>query len=230
METLTHSQLFSAVTSRAGMTFIGIDSLSDARALKNGNPFSEKTILKQSRFVGHVGASYENAVIREAAKQGIASDFESAPLPWGSWEIPNKIISHKGERYLRTQTIAKVRKTRPAVVKYRDITGKFLSYNEVEPFLPKPSFSALQSAEGLASEVEQVHIRTFKFSSLLRVRINGKTYKVIPDEGWTPPEKVSKPKKQRVFDINSKEEAAEKVNEILHRAVLDVIASGDSRQ
>lgn len=181
MQTITHSQLVSAVTARAGMTFIGIDSLTDAKALKTGNPFPEKTILKKSCFVGHVGASYGNAVIREAAKEGFASDFEPEALPWGEWEVINKVIIHKGERYLRTQTIGKVRRTRPAVVKYRDVTGKFLSRDQVKDFLPKVSVSARQTEEGLIGEKAQVQVRSFKFSSLLRVRVGGKTYKVIPD-------------------------------------------------
>lgn len=176
METITHTQLVAAIVAKSGTTFIGINSLTDAKAKKTGNPFPEKTILKQSRFVGTIGADYQAAVQRESG-----SDFQAQSLPWGKWETKGKIIVHKGERYVRTQTIGKQRKARPAVVKYRDVTGKFLSKNEVAPFLPPVSFSSRQEDVGLTSEAVQVQPRTFKLSSLLRVRMNGRTFKVIPD-------------------------------------------------
>lgn len=181
MQTITQSKLIQVLVSRAGTTFVGIDSLTDARAKKTGNPFPEKTILKQSRFVGTIGADYGSAVNRELVKQGAAGEFEAQALPWGEWEHAGKVIIHKGERYLRTQTIGKQRKARPAVVKYRDVSGKFLSRAEVAPFLPAVSNSARQEESGLTETEVQVQPRTFKLSSLLRVRLNGRTFKVIPD-------------------------------------------------
>lgn len=178
MKTITHSQLIQTLVSRPGTTFIGIDSLTDSKARKTGNPFPEKIILKQSRFVGTIGADYQAAVQRESG-----SDFQAQSLPWGEWETPGKVIVHKGERYIRTQTIGKQRKSRPAVVKYRDVTGKFLSKEAVAPFLPPVSFSSRQEDVGLTDSTVQVQPRTFKLSSLLRVRVGGETFKVIPDAG-----------------------------------------------
>jgi hypothetical protein len=177
LQTITHSALVNLIASRPGTTFVGIDSLTDARAKKTGNPFPNQKILKQARFVGTIGADYEAAVQRESGSK----NFESKSLPWGEWEIPNKLIIHKGERYIRTQTIGKQRKSRPAVVKYRDSEGKFLSKNEVAPFLPAPSFSSRQEDVGLEETAAQVQPRNFKLSSILRVRVGGRTFKVIPD-------------------------------------------------
>jgi len=180
METITHNELIELLASRKGTTFIGIDALTDSGALKTGNPFPGKVILKQSRAVATVGADYGSAVNREIEKAGGSESFEAQSLPWGEWSIPGKVISHKGEFYLRTQTIPRQRRNRPAVVKYRDREGRFLSRDAVSPYLPKEKESAKQEKAGLEGVESQVKPRNFKFSSLLRVRVNGKTFKVVP--------------------------------------------------
>lgn len=174
MKTLTHSAFIQALASHSGAAFVGLDTLTDSRARKTGNPFG--TIYKQARFVGTIGADYGAALNRET--NGAA--FEVAPLPWGEWYTPGKVISHKGGFYLRTQTIGKQRKARPAVVKYRDASGKFLSRKDVAPFIPAPSHSVKQEAVGLSDSTVQVQPRNFAFDSILRVRFNGQTFKLIP--------------------------------------------------
>lgn len=48
-----------------------------------------------------VAYSYQNAVNNRLEKEGKNADFVSEPLPWGEWLIPNKLITHKGNIYLR---------------------------------------------------------------------------------------------------------------------------------
>lgn len=186
MFTLTHSELLQRLSNLNGAAPVGIVALTDAKALKTNNPFPNRTVMKQVRAVGFVGANYEAAVKREGERQGAeaAGFFVAASLPWGKWEIPHKVISHKGALYLRTQTTPGQRNRQPAkVLAYRDTAGKFLSRDEVKPFLPAPSYSVKQGNVGIGEDAsEQVMVRTYAFSSLRKIRLEGITYNVVPDE------------------------------------------------
>ena len=61
----------------------------------NGDIFVEKT-----EYV-NIKLSYEASVNRQRVREDIEPDFVSEPLPWGEWVIPNLVIVHKGEYYLR---------------------------------------------------------------------------------------------------------------------------------
>ena len=50
--------------------------------------------------------SYENAVNNRLEAAGEERTFEAQSLPWGEWLIPNKLIAHNGEIYLRYYTYA----------------------------------------------------------------------------------------------------------------------------
>jgi hypothetical protein len=177
MKTITHKQLVEKLQNSKGAVIVGIEALTDAKPLKTGNPFDG--INKQVRAVGFVGANYAKAVQREGERQGAegAAEFVAESRPWGEWVVPSKVATHKGEFYLRTQSTPGQRERQPArLLAYRDNAGKFLSPDEVKPFLPKRAESAKQASAGLA---EKVNVREYKFSSLLKVRIGGETFKVV---------------------------------------------------
>jgi len=179
MQSLTHTQLFDIIKNSKGTAIIGIEALTEPKVRKTGNPFS--AILKHVRAVAFVGAGYGKAVRNEGERQGAteAATFQAAPLPWGTWEVENKIITHKGARYLRTQSTPGQRKRQAAkVLSYRDAEGRFLSPEAVKPFLPEKSDSARQSAVGLA---EKIQVNTYKFSSIRKVRIAGQSFAVVAD-------------------------------------------------
>lgn len=175
MQTINHSQLLELVKSQNGAKPVGFTALTDAKARKTGNPFGQ--VFKQVRAVGFVGASYERAVKREATRQDADGEsFQADSLPWGEWLVPHKVISHKGNLYLRTQTTPGQRKRQPArLLAYRGEDGRFLSPDAVKPFLPVANDSAKQSSIGLDGKVM---VRTYAFASLQRVRIGGRTYQV----------------------------------------------------
>ena len=161
------------VKAHKGALFIGVTSLTDARAKKTGNPYG--AIFKKSRFVGVSGADYAGAVNRAGA-----GEFEAAPLPWGEFVEGSgrKLIAHKGGLYLRMQSTGKQRAKRPASVQYYG-GGRKLNKSDVAPFLPATN-SAKQAQAGVA-ENEQVQIRTMSFDSLQFIRLNGKTFRVVKD-------------------------------------------------
>lgn len=189
MKTITHSGLLNLITNTSGTCIVGLTALTDAKARKTGNPFPEQKIFKQVRAVGFCGVDYEASVKREADRQGAdAIMFHGSSLPWGQWLIPNKVITHKGELYLRTQSTPGTRRKQPArLICYRDIHGKFISPVDAQPFIPEKVESSKQANRaGLEGKFNQIWVNTYKFSSLLRVRINGKTYNVVPDRDLGP--------------------------------------------
>lgn len=175
LETITHSQLRDKLAGIKGTTFVGVLSRTDAKARKTGNPFGP--IMKRARFAATVGASYGGAVNRNG--NGVA-EFKPQPLPWGEWDTPNKVISHKGKLYLRTQTTARQRKFVKPVVAFETEAGAPLSYSEVKPFLPEKRATKTQAKVGLETAESQVQARTFAFDSIYRVRIGGRTFRLIP--------------------------------------------------
>lgn len=172
MRKITNEQLVREL-SKPGVVIVGLMALTDAKARKTGNPFGE--IFKQIKTAGFVGADYQSAVNREASRQGGTENFESEKLPWGTWLIKNKVIQHNGALYLRTQTTPGQRRTVPArLIAYRDAQGKFISKDEARKFIPDAVESDKQQrTTGIKATV---WVRTYKFSSILKIRVNGMTY------------------------------------------------------
>jgi len=178
MLNITHSQFIAAIAAFRGAVIVGIRATIDARARKTGNPFG--AIAKRIRAVGFVGANYGKAVAREGARQGAsdAAAFVPESLPWGEWLVPNKVIAHGGEHYLRTESTPNQRGRQPArVLGYTGERGESLTFEQVKPFLPAKRESAKQQAHGLN---ETVHVRTYKLSNIETVRFGGQTYRLVP--------------------------------------------------
>ena len=177
MQTINHKQLYDLIADTKGAAIVGILALTDAKAKKTGNPFPEKLVFKMVRAVAFVGANYQSAVEREQGRQGESGEFIAESLPWGQWAIDNKVIKHKGEFYLRTQSTPGQRRAQAArLLGYFDLGGDELTREQVAPFLPAVYESAKQQGEAGLSNT--VWVRAYKFSSLLRIRINGQTYRV----------------------------------------------------
>jgi len=178
VKTLTHNQLATRIAEHKGVLIVGIEALTDAKAKKTGNPFPAKEIFKHVRAVGFVGADYQNAVNREATRQGAEGNFETEKLPWGTWLVKNKIIIHNDEYYLRTQSTPNQRRNQAAkILNYLTNSGQILTREQVKPFLPPTYESAKQQDE--AGLDKTVWVRTYKFNSIKKIRIRGETFKMI---------------------------------------------------
>jgi hypothetical protein len=116
-----------------------------------------------------VGASYGRAVEKQSGQT-----FTPDALPWGQWLVPNKVITHKGELYLRT--IA--RNQRP-MASYFLSACKAIEKEKVLPFLTTPAPSARQETVGLHGK-RQVRVRTIKFDNIKTIKIKGETYSLVP--------------------------------------------------
>ena len=178
---ITHQQLRDLIArSISGSMPVGILAVTDTLSRKTGNPWN--TVFKTVRAVGWVGARYAAAVRREGDRQGAdTSAFQAASLPWGQWDVPGKVITHKGAFYLRTQATPGMRRKAPArVMGYHAAdSGETLTREQVAPFLPVETGSAKQADAGLSSDPrEQIWVGTYAFASLRKIRISGRSYTV----------------------------------------------------
>lgn len=187
--TITRTALLARLTA-PGAVIASFGTVTDSRARKTGNPFG--VIMKTARFTGMVGADYEKMVQRQEAKpgavlwrmrngEGEAPAFQAEPLPWGQWVEgqEGKVITHKGNLYLRVSFPPNIRQPK-ARVTYRTQEGRFIPAREALQFIPAPKPSARQEAVGVTGEAE-VKVRTFALDSIRYVKIDGTLYRVKGD-------------------------------------------------
>ena len=120
--------------------------------------------------------SYENAVNNRLEKKGLQGDFETLPLPWGGWEIPNKIITYKGKKYMRYYLVNCVDDAKKPKVHFL-VNGRDATDSEIEVIKPyaNKSYSNRQAVMGLTEN--QVSARVVEFCNVIEVSVGGKRYK-----------------------------------------------------
>ena len=178
------NKLVELISAIKGCQFANITALTNAEMNKRHNPFYGR-VQKLTSMTIQLNYSYENAVNRHLSNNGLEENFVADKLTWGEWLIPNKIIAHKGEMYLRTYV---PRNAKPIVIYLLD--GRKATDEEInafKSFLKQSTNSKKQSKYGLEDD-EQVKPRTFSFESIQRLHTNGviwlKNNKSIDIEKW----------------------------------------------
>jgi hypothetical protein len=179
MKTLTHSQLKAALASRKGAEIIGLSIRTDSRARKTGNPFG--ATFKRSTGSFFTGTNYAANVNKELEAIGEKPDFEAKPRQWGVETVPSRVAEHKGKVYLVTRTTRKIRKNVEKKVQFENEQGEKIPFEKIAAFLPEKTVSARQVDAGLDHPEMHVEQRDIAFDSIVKARIRGETYKVIPD-------------------------------------------------
>ena len=167
---LNSSTLTHAIISQKSHTFVSVTYENEVRMNKRRNPYYgrvTKRVVAQMSYC----YSYENACNNRCA-DGVT--FVADSLPWGTWVVPNKIIVHKDEYYIRLYDIHG--KT-PKIEYFVDGKPATLAqYREFSQFFSKSNTtSEKQSAHGIEEE-RQVMPRAIKFSCIKEFTINGQTY------------------------------------------------------
>lgn len=95
--------LINTILAVKNCTFVGIVYNSDIskKMLKTGNPFRTNVVTAIVKMQVQFYYSYERAVNNHLKKLGLEPIFKAKKLPWGEWSVQNKIITHKGETYVR---------------------------------------------------------------------------------------------------------------------------------
>ena len=121
-----------------------------------------------------IGYSYENAVNNRLEKQGNEGNFVAESLPWGSWLIPNKIITHKDTLYLRYYDYKGASKESVWFV-----NGRVATAHEMELIVTylrsKDTTSKKQAEHGLTEN--QVKPKVVKMHNIVLLSVGGHTYR-----------------------------------------------------
>lgn len=125
-----------------------------------------------------INFDYVKAVKNRIAKSGgNPDDFKGESLPWGQWELQNKVITHKGNRYLRFYA----NKNAKPITQYFVDGVPATSEQIAEIKARENTKSAKQSAAGL--DDNQVIPRCVAFSNVRYLAVNGVVYTADVDFG-----------------------------------------------
>lgn len=119
--------------------------------------------------------SYKNGVNNRLEKIGATADFNALSLPWGNWEIPNKVITNKGKRYMRYYLIKCSDESKKPKVRFL-VNGRAATDTEIATIKAYVNkyYSNRQAAKGLTEN--QVSPRAVEFCDVLEVSVGGKKY------------------------------------------------------
>ena len=146
-----------------GHSFVGLTTLTDARAKKTGNPFGK--ILKKTRLLANIGFHYSNSLDNQAKREGKEIDFDIKPRRWGV-RLPNTpLVEHKGKHYLEYKA------EDVQSVEYFTEEGEQIEKSQIEEFLPKPRHSSTQD-----NLDKKIILRDVAIENIISLRISKKVY------------------------------------------------------
>lgn len=175
MKTINAEQLEKMLVNDVkGSTFMQLIYKGSQKMRKTGNPFAE--IIKRTEMNVSFFGSYQNAVNNRLKKAGLEADFTANPLAWGVWVVPNKIIEHKGAKYVRFYFHKNSNPKTEYFYNGDALVGQQLEI--AKTFFAEHSESSRQAEAGL-SEDEQCKPFTVNIQNILQINVNGETYKVL---------------------------------------------------
>ena len=166
MKTLTKpsaQSIIDLLLNYSGHGFVGLTTLTDARALKTGNPFGK--ILKKTKLTANIGFHYKNSLVNQAKREGKDTNFDIQPRRWGVRMENAPLVKHKGKHYLEYKAES------VQSVEYFDEQGNSLSAEQVAPFLPKKRHSATQDKLD-----KKVILRDVDVENILSLRISKRVF------------------------------------------------------
>lgn len=165
--------LYNIISSIKGNKIAHLVTLTDVRLPKKLGLGS--VVTKRSEGQVQINSDYNCRVNNALARQGNDCSFVSETLPWGKWELNNKVINYNGCRYLRYY----YQRNSPMKVEYY-VDGRPATQDEVtiiKAYINAHSKgSAKQEMAGLAKG-DQVKLANVKFDNILEFKVNGYIYK-----------------------------------------------------
>jgi hypothetical protein len=175
--TINISQLRLILGNLTRATAFGATTLTDARALKTGNPFG--TIRKLVKINGMLGTDHAAAVERQRAREGVADQetYESKGRTWGE-RIGPALVQKGSEYYLSTQ-LNPTHHPKPLYLIEKQVGTKprlsVVSKDLVAPWLPPDRTAREAAAQGVERPV--IH-RDYRLDSLVTLSLNGRRYRI----------------------------------------------------
>ena len=167
LQQISISELVELLKNFSGYSFAGLQTYTDARAKKTGNPFPEKTIIKESQLLVNVGFHYSNSLVNQAKRENVSTDFNVQSRVWGERIIGTPLVEHKGNFYLEAKC-EKVYFSRLV-----DIHGNEILREDALPFLPVRKESSTQDRLE-----KKIILRDFRLDSIKKFAFDGKIYLV----------------------------------------------------
>lgn len=142
------------------------------------NPFYDRDVRRVKTSTYEVGANYlekiNEALIAEGKKPVTQEEF-SNKLPWGEYEIKDKVIAHNGARYLRCYPVKDADTFEEITVDGAPATKEDLDV--IMPYTSEKKGSKKQEEAGI-SEEHRVQPLLFSFDSIICATINGTVYEL----------------------------------------------------
>ena len=160
-----------AVASQKSHTFVSVVYENEVKMNKRGNPYYGRVTKRVSAQMSFC-YSYENACNNRITEDDVV--FVAESLPWGEWLMPNKVITHKGEYYIRLYDINGRKPHTDYFVDGKPATME--QYREFASFLPKSKVVSEKQSEHGIEEERQVYPRAIKMSCIKEFTMNGVTY------------------------------------------------------
>jgi len=153
-----------------GISLVGLEAITDARAKKTDNPFKDKIVLKQSRLIANIGGRYHNWLQNQAKRERLQDvEFVIKPAKWGKHvEGTSLIYCDKTDKFYLEMLIVKVFETI-----YTDVDGNVLTREEVKPFLPKRKESKTQDLLK-----KKVYLRRYMLTNIRKFAFDNSLYLV----------------------------------------------------
>jgi len=146
-----------------GHSFIGLTTLTDARAKKTGNPYGK--ILKKTKLLANIGFHYKNSLNNQAKREGKEIDFDIKPRRWGVRMENTPLVKHNEKYYLEYKA------ENVQSVEYYTEQGEELTKEQVQEFLPKKSTSSTQK-----ELTKKIILRDVAIENILSLRISQKVF------------------------------------------------------
>ena len=179
-QSINTATLRSILNAKNGNTFVGVTYVGTLKASqdfrKRGNPYADDNIQKVVYMHGTFNHGYKSSADRRLDKIGAGATMTPDSLPWGSWSVFNKFITHKGEEYVRfyLEEGAKVE------VRYLR-NGVPMTASELATFKPfiisRPFYSNKQAALGLTQK--QVHPVNPKLAGIVKLSMDNTEYEIV---------------------------------------------------
>jgi len=153
-----------------GTTIVTIETETDPRMRKTGNPYANKGVIKKQTLNGVMGFDYEAGVNRRAEKEGKEADRTAQPRKWGVLMPDRLFVTHKGSYYLQLQCEGVSNR------RFELPDGTEVPESEIKSFIPDKEESSIQS------DIEnKLIIRDVKMENVRSITFKGTKYEIVSE-------------------------------------------------
>ncbi len=180
-----NSDLANTLKGLVGSSFCSMELTTPVKMLKKSRTTKiafddafKGQVFKTYQEVGNFNVSYENAVNNQRKREDVEQDekFVANSLPWGEWVEggENKVLTHKGEFYLRYYTGMSANSKKDKKTVYHYANGEELTQREMMVLNEYTSAPRKKSTtQGVSKEVTP---RAVKMGGIKKIVVGGTTY------------------------------------------------------